>query len=317
MTVVADTLSDLYLMEGDAAGALAALEPAIPFLERIPSPAARAQWNHGFSLKLMSLTANPARAQELAKEAYELGRRLSAHDQGHGTYGLMLTSYWLGDWDRVETLLAQHLANPELPAGTRCIAVQSGPALGALVLAHRGDPARALEVARRSRAWEDRPGPVEGQIAEALVTAGAVAEGQALAGEVLKRARSWRWHQAALAMLAALEQQGAWDEVGAFVQKVLPLRGGDHLLDAVAERSTGLALAAQGQTEEARQALSRALAAFQRFPFVFEAARTQQALALVSDEGERQSLLREAIAAYRSLGAIPHVARAEALPGHS
>ena len=72
--------------------------------------------------------------------------------------------------------------------------MMAGPALGAVVLAHRGDPARALETLRHSRAWEDHPGPVEGQIAEALVTAGAVDEGQALAGEVLKRAPGWRMH---------------------------------------------------------------------------------------------------------------------------
>src|SRR5260221_383101 len=68
MTVVADTLSDLYLMEGDTKGALAALEPALPMIERIERPAARAQWYHSLSMKLLWLTGDPARAEVLSKQ---------------------------------------------------------------------------------------------------------------------------------------------------------------------------------------------------------------------------------------------------------
>ena len=310
MTLVADTLSDLYLMEDEPKLALDALEPALPTLGKIERPAARAQWNHSMSLKLLQLTADPRRAQDLAVEGYELGRLLSAHDQGHGTYGLMLTSYWLGDWDRVEALLAEHLANPELDAGVRCIAVQSGPSFGAMTLAHRGDPERALAVARHSHTWGESLGPVEGQLAEALVTAGALEEGQALAGEVLERATAWRRHEAARAMLAALVEQGNWDELQALLVGIVAMRQADPLLDALAERAHGEALAAAGDETGARASLSGALAAFQRFPHVFEAARTQEALALVSDEGARDALLRGAMATYESLGASPHVARA-------
>jgi hypothetical protein len=264
---------------------------------------------------MLWLTADPARAQVLAEQAYDGGRRLSPHDQGHGTYGLMLTSYWLGDWDRVETLLAEHLKNPELAAGVRCVAVQSGPSLGAMVLAHRGDPSRALEAARLSKAWEDRPGPVEGQLAEALVTAGALEEGQALASEVLNRAQSWRWHEAARAMIAALVQRAAWDDLPTFMDRIAGIRAADPLLDALAERAVGQALAAGGDRSGAHEVLSRALAAFQRFPHRFEAARTQEALAVVSQGSERERLLGEAIATYRALGAVPHVERAERLIG--
>jgi hypothetical protein len=313
MTVVADTLSDLYLMGGDAERGLAALEPALPMIERTERPAARAQWYHSLSIKLLYLTGDSARADLLSTQAYESGRRLSAHDQGHGTYSLMLTSYWLGNWDRVEALLAEHLNNPELGHGVRCIAVQSGPSLGSMVLAHRGDPGRAIAAARHSKAFEERPGPVEGQLAEALVTAGALDEGRALASDVLDKALSWRWHEAARALIAALVERGAWDELPALMDKIAPSRAQDPLLTAVAERAQGQALAASGDPSGARESLSRALDAFAGFPHVFEAARTKEALALVSDEPERNRLLEEAIATYRSLGAKPHVERAEGL----
>ena len=66
MTVVADTLSDLYLMEGDIEGALAALEPSLPMIEKIERPAARAQWYHSLSMKLLWLTGDSARAGHVA-----------------------------------------------------------------------------------------------------------------------------------------------------------------------------------------------------------------------------------------------------------
>jgi hypothetical protein len=114
-------------------------------------------------------------------------------------------------------------------------------------------------------------------------------------------------------MLAALVEQGNWDELQALLVGIVAMRQADPLLDALAERAHGEALAAAGDAAGARASLSRTLAALQRFPHVFEAARTQEALAAVSDEGATDALLREAIATYESLGAAPHVARAQRL----
>ena len=85
------------------------------------------------------------------------------------------------------------------------------------------------------------------------------------------------------------------------------------MLNAYVERAEGQALAAKGDTAGAHESLWRALDAFAGFPHVFEAARTKEAMAHVSDEPERLRLLGEAIATYRSLGAKPHLERAEGL----
>ncbi|MEP6807840.1 MAG: adenylate/guanylate cyclase domain-containing protein, partial [Chloroflexota bacterium] len=313
MVVAADVLSDLYEMEGDPKRAHAAFEPSIPVIDRIDRPAARAQWYHNASLKLMWLTAEPRRSEALATRAYEMGRRLSAHDQGHGTYSLMLTSFLLGDWDRVETLLAEHLLNPELARGVHCIAVESGPALGSLVIAHRGDPERAIEVARHSRGWEERSGAVEGQLAEALVMAGALEEGRALATDVLDRAQSWRWSDASRALIAAIVREGAWDQLPALLARISTVRESDRMVDALAERAEGMAFAAADEADRARESLFRALSALEGFEMVFEVALTKEALASVSHSPERERLLGEAIATYQSLQAAPHLARAEGL----
>lgn len=313
MVVAAEVLTDLYVIEGDFKRALAAFEPSIPIIDRIDRPAARAQSYHSASLMMMWLTAEPRRSEALATQAYELGRRLSAHDQGHGTYGLMLISFLLGDWDRVETLLAEHLLNPELARGVHCVAVESGRALGSLVIAHRGDPERAIEVARHSRGWEERSGAVEGQLAEALVTAGAIEEGRTLATDVLDRAHSWRWSDAARALIAAIVKEGTWDELPALLARIAPVREADHMVDALAERAEGMAFAARGEADRARESLSHTLSAFDGFEMVFEVALTKEALASVSSGPERGRLLGEAIATYRSLRAAPHLARAEGL----
>jgi hypothetical protein len=116
-------------------------------------------------------------------------------------------------------------------------------------------------------------------------------------------------------MITALAERGAWDELQAVIGRIGPLRQADPLLDAIAERASGQALAASGDRPGGRESLSRALASFQRFPHVFEAARTQEALALVSEGSERERLLGEALVTYRALGAAPHVERAERLIG--
>jgi hypothetical protein len=114
-------------------------------------------------------------------------------------------------------------------------------------------------------------------------------------------------------MITALVERGAWDELQALMARIAPIRGPDPMLNAYGERAEGQALAASGDTPGARESLSRALDAFASFPHVFEAARTKEALALVNDGAERNRLLEEAIATYRSLGAKPHLERAEKL----
>ena len=86
----------------------------------------------------------------------------------HSTYALMRVGYRIGDWDRVEACLEEHLANFELETGVRCINVQMGPSQGAVVLAHRGQTERALGMTRMPFPFEGIVGPIEGAQASAL-----------------------------------------------------------------------------------------------------------------------------------------------------
>jgi tetratricopeptide (TPR) repeat protein len=192
----------------------------------------------------------------------------------------------------------------------RCASIQGGPSLGALVVAHRGDKDRAMELTRRSHLWEELPGPVEGLVANAFVASGATDEGLNLARDVLRDAPRWRWIEASVAAINGLEATAAWDELRDLIPRLAQLRSGYPLLDALAERAHGRALLAAGNAQEGIAALRRAISAFDRLPVPFEAARSREALA-GAVSAEARSQLEEAIAAYQKLRATPHLERAQ------
>jgi hypothetical protein len=222
----------------------------------------------------------------------------------------MRIGYRIGDWDRVETELDEHLANFALETGVRCINVQMGPSEGALVLAHRGKTERALEMTRMPFPFEGIVGPIEGAQACALVAAGAVAEGLALAEKVLSSAPRWRALDAAAAALEAVTFGDDAEAIDRQLANLSDVRAVGPQLEAVCERAAGRAKALRGDTGGAAL-LRSAVERFDAQPAMFEAARTRELLADAAPD-EARSLLESALAVYRQLGATPHVDRVEA-----
>jgi hypothetical protein len=186
--------------------------------------------------------------------------------------------------------------------------VQTGPSRGAVVVARRGDVDRARALIERPRPFEAQPGPIEGYRAQGMVSIGRPADGLALARTVLSEAPRWRHLEAAHAALLALEALEDWEELGRLAATLGDLRAGYPHLDAVARRAEGRSQFAAGDRAGGVAALRSALEAFERLPDVFEAARTQEALADVV-EAERPALLAAALSAYEHLHAMPHAAR--------
>ena len=154
------------------------------------------------------------------------------------------------------------------------------------------------------------PGPVVGQVADALVASGATEEGLRLAREAMANGPRWRWPEAAEAALHGFEITSAWEEIRDLIPALGELRSGYPLLDAMAERADGRALLSAGDAQAGIAALRRAVAAFDRLSMPFEGARTREALA-EAVPGEGRELLEEAVTAYRRLGAAPHLDRAD------
>ncbi|MEP6468933.1 MAG: adenylate/guanylate cyclase domain-containing protein [Chloroflexota bacterium] len=308
--IAADILTDLHMVLGEYAEALRVIEEALPAIEQIPARARRSSDYSEAATSIFEFGGDVARSLELARQSRELARDLSPHDQMHASFAVIRAAYALGEWDEVEQILDEHLANYELEANVRCNAIQGGPSLGALVVAHRGDAERAIVLTRKSHMWEELPGPVEGMVADTLIASGATEEGLELARHVLRDAPRWRWVDAAVAALDGLEATQAWDELRDLIPRLAELRRGYPLLDALAERAHGRTLLAVGETSEGIGALRRAIGAFDRLPVSFEAARTREALAEAIPD-EARSLLEEAVGVYGKLRAAPHLERAQ------
>jgi class 3 adenylate cyclase/tetratricopeptide (TPR) repeat protein len=307
--IAADILTDLQEVIGEYAEALRVMEEALPGVERIQSPARRSSDYAAAANRIFDFGGDVRRSLELARRSRELARDLSPHDQMHASFGVIRAAYALGEWDEVEQVLDEHLANHALEANVRCISIQGGPSYGALAAAHRGQTERAISLARRSRSWSELPGPIEGLIADALVASGATEEGITLARAVLRDAPPWRRVEGTVGALHGLEAADAWDELLDLVPTLRELRRGYPFLDALAERALGRSLLATGDAMAGVAALRRSIAGFDRLPVPFEAALAREALAEGVAE-EAAALLEEALAVYQRLRATPHAERA-------
>ncbi|HEY8177562.1 MAG TPA: adenylate/guanylate cyclase domain-containing protein [Candidatus Limnocylindria bacterium] len=302
----ADILSDLKLVMGDYEGSAHEVMDALPLLDRIDVPAAKAAALFEAAQAVL-VAGDPSHALQLGEQSSALARHMSAHDQMHATSVIMSAADWAGDWDRVESALAEHLANFAQEANVHCLNVQSGPNRGAVVVARRGDPARARELVQQA-VFEATPGAIQATAAEVLVAVGDPNAGLATARDVLARGPRWRQPEATIAAIHALEALEDWPALGELADGLGDLRSASPYLDAHADRALGRSLVAAGRVGDGVEALRRSIETFDRVPVVFEAARTREALADAVPE-ERDQLLTDALATYERLGAAPHVER--------
>ena len=307
--LILDTLVDLSMAAADYVGALATAKAALPLLDRIGNPAPADPYFEA-ALAMLDLAGDASLALELAQKASAIDKTRSPHEQMHSTLALMRVGYRIGDWDLVEASLDDHLANFALETGVHCINVQMGPSQGAVVLAHRGQTERSLELTRMPFPFEAIVGPIEGAQASALVAAGAVTEGLALAEEVLANAPRWRALEAAAAALEAVTFGDDAEAIDRQLANLSDVSAVGPQLAAAYDRAAGRAKALRGDPEGAAL-LRSAIDRFDAQPAIFEAARTRELLAdAVPDEA--RSLLESALAVYRQLRATPHVNRVEA-----
>jgi len=306
---VFDTLVDLSMAAGDYAGALATAKTAMPLLDKIGTAAPAGPYFEA-ALAMLDLAGDTPLALELARKSSAIDKNRSPHEQMHSTYALMRVGYRIGDWDLVQASLDEHLGNFALETGVHCINVQMGPSQGAVMLADRGQTERALELSRMPFAFEGIVGPIEGAQASALIAAGEVAEGLALAEKVLATAPRWRALEAAAAALQAVTFNGDALALDRQLTRLADVRAVGPHMAAIYDRAAGRAKALRGDPEAA--ALLRSVVeSLDAQSAIFEAARTRELMADVMPH-EARSLLEAALAVYRQLGAVPHVARVEA-----
>ena len=147
-------------------------------------------------------------------------------------------------------------------------------------------------------------------MAQALAALGEPEEARTLAQRVLddEDRMTYAW----IALLEALPALGDWPALDEALPRARGFAGNDALITPFSDRAEGRRRLAAGDQDEGERLLRSALEAFERLGIPFEAARTREVLAGLTDAPEREELLRSALETYDSLGATPHAERVRA-----
>ncbi|MGK5683008.1 AAA family ATPase [Actinoplanes sp. URMC 104] len=129
-------------------------------------------------------------ALEHARRSYDWARELSPHDRLHGTAAVLICLEQLDRLTEVDAYLDEHLSLRQGPlAAMSCPYIRSGPLVGALALAGRGEPERAREVAATVVPDHDHPGMAEAMRALLDLRLGDVTAARAAAGRMVALGR--------------------------------------------------------------------------------------------------------------------------------
>ena len=246
-----------------------------------------------------------------AKRSYETARPLSPHDKLHATYLVMTCLLHLGRWREIDPYLEEHLALRQGPEREMsCPYIKSGPLIGALALAHRGERSRAREVAGSVAADLDHPGNTEALRGQLAIELGDAATGRELAEFLVRRGRRPGPEEIpheTLVLVEALEALGDHDALRQVLPAARTAAGFLAIATPTCDRAEGLASAAAGDRSAAVALLTRAVEGFDRLSMPLQAARAREHLATVSPSSSQ--LRAAALEAYTELGATPDAER--------
>ena len=241
---------------------------------------------------------------DLARRAFALSRDSNPHQLMHATFPVLEALYYMGRWEELQAVLAEHVhAFREDPA-VECSFVRDGPAIGATVLAHRGSLADARELAKMlpdplqdmasASAWQARLAVAMGD----PVTARKICDGKA------PDRRSFGPEHA----LAKVEALAAIADPTALAEFIGTARGqvdGNALLGPWCDVAEGMLKLNAGDQGSARSHLGNAVAGFERLGAPFEAARARLRLAETLEPPVAREALESARATFIKLGAAP------------
>jgi tetratricopeptide (TPR) repeat protein len=315
-----ETLQGLYFQSDMLDLYRDTIERQLELVDRLPSRRQKADVLGGVA----EVRAEEGRYREAlasSEQAFEQAAELSPHERMHTSFTLMWAAGALGQWDRALEVLPWHAEAAAAEADVSCPMVRGGPALGAIILARRGDHARALELVPIDERALDRQTLFD----RALVALYAATVGQLeFAGELADRIYAQedraQWPDGLDAYVEALALLGRDDQVEALLPALRRMTKSRAIFEPVADRAEGELLIKRGEIDLARPLLERGLQRFEALSVPFEAARTRELLAHLADPPAARQLLENALETYRRLGALPYVARVEAalaeLPGN-
>lgn len=295
-------------LDGRYADAVAAVLDEVELVEQGGRDRDRALGHALASLVIGAVHGDHERALHHARTSYALSRDLAPHDRLHGTYFVMAALEPLARWADLEPFLDEHLrllTGPE--AEMSCPYIQSGPLIGALAAARRGELDRARELAAGVRLDLDQPGNTVAWRALVAVELGEPETARTLAAHLVARARRPGPEEIPLdllAMVEALQAAGDFDALRELLPTARAAGASLAVLLPTCDRAEGVARADPALLKQAADG-------FVALGLPWHAARTLEHLAAVQPQ-RAESLRRQAWAAYAQLGAVRDADRIQA-----
>ena len=304
-------MGSLLMARGATARGLEVLHPILAMTPHIADPRERHLVTVMTANTLSWVDGRFEAVVPVLEEALVLARELRAHDLCHSTCMLISALYLAGRWEEIPPYLDEHLRTFAIDeAGTSCPYALGVFQLGAVYLADRGEISRARELASQMPKSEAPVGLLEGLQAMAANALGDPSAARSIAQDVMATgARNFAEEPPVelVAMLDALIALEDWEGLRAFLPEARRRAAELVLVGPAADRAEGVAAAAAGDTERARELLGAAVAGFDAVS-PFEAARSRETLAELDPE-QRDDLLAQALATFERLGARPHAER--------
>ena len=305
-------LVGLAVLGADYERAMVLTRQQIPLVDRIVAIRDRGIALLFLSLTVMDMEGNYEEGLALGQRCYELAQQLSPHEIMHATYLLLYGNVVLGRWSKTDALLEEHLRAYRVEADMTCPYVRSGPLVGSIVLARRGELARAREVAAMVPLEEKKPALPEALAAMVTLATGDVAGALDQARRLVAIDRLPTQEEALFEVLVMADALVAGDNAEA-LREFLPVarrsEQGLALLGPACDRADGRLALLEGDRARAHERLSQALRRYDQLGAVYEAARTREMLAETlppeAARGERDRALK----IYEELGARPDLDR--------
>jgi class 3 adenylate cyclase/tetratricopeptide (TPR) repeat protein len=304
------TLSTLAVIAGRYDESLSYLRKRLTLLAHTP-PSTR----HGVLLDtavtIIDFEGGLQEAERLLAQAGELSADLSRHERLHVSGVQQHLDYLSGRWDAVEARLDAHRAGLREEGEVSCGLALFGVVAGILVASHRGERARARELADALPAAGVTPdaGWIPALLARAALELEGPEEAAAMARTGLGAVRGIRSRWTRCALVEALTRMRDWPALEAAMDEAEGLEGADIELRLAVQRGRALILLARGDRAGARTMLEAALAFSETSGLVLQAAWTLELLAELEQGPARDALLDRALATYEQLRVEPALMR--------
>ena len=306
-----DILGSLYLHAGRWDLQADAVEREAAVIDQLPT--AREQVDVLTTVCLALVAAGKYRqALEAGERAFEVGRAASNHERMHGSFALMTAAEPLGEWDRILEILPWHIEAAAGESDVSCPNVRGGPPTGATIMVWRGEKERALAMVPVDDRASERATLVDrSRVARyaALVDRPDVAG--AIVDSMLQSPDRPHYHEGFGEFLTTLRLLDREADVARMVPIARHLSQASVELAPLADEAEGELRLKEGRRDEARTLFESAVRRWDELEAPFDAARSRELLAGVSEEQAARDLLEWALKAYRRLGAVPFESRVE------